>query len=224
MSCSPTPNGERPRSADAGFRHQTQNLASDSTIGVDNKLGIPRARSRIYSFGTTATTGAALDEGGEGHLEAMLRATALDAKRRRRANHTFSAAAAVGDAATATMPRRGKKQHGDKNERGTSSTECMVGGARNRGADAGCTTANVQTADVQDDADTDTGTHLGAIDISKVSNIGKSAEQKMPDATDTNWRTRPACGGVLLGTRYGYPFQKSTKYTPISPWESCMCF
>lgn len=165
-----------PRSADSGVKRRTPNLVSNSTTDADRKLGMTRARSRIHSFGATATAGAALDGSGGGgdHQQAILRATTLDSERRDRAHHSCSTSTGDG---TDTMPRRGsnKGQERDKSER-EGPTKCLVGDARNRDPNGQSATAKVQTADAEEnDKHTDTSTHLGAIDISKVSNIGKHA-------------------------------------------------
>lgn len=161
----------RPRSEDSGFNHRTPNIVSNSNTDADSKLGMARVRSRIYSFGATATTaGAALDGGDVGHQEAMLSATVMDAECRGSAHHTYSAS---------TMPGRGQKGGGqDDNEERASSTECLIGDASNNHDTNGqCTNVNLQTPDREEnDAQTDTSTLLGAIDISKVSsNIRTSA-------------------------------------------------
>lgn len=110
-----------------------------------------------------------------------MRATALNAERRCHVHHSCSTP--VGDSVGATS-RRGRKgqQRGHKGK--ASSSESRVGYARNCEADGHCREIDVQTADVEEkSAYTGTATHLGAIDISKVSKNVKSAARTKPDAT-----------------------------------------
>lgn len=93
----------------------------------------------------------------------MLRATALDAERRGHARHSCSASA--GDAAVVAASTSGEGEKG-----GGGAAERVAGDAGNRDANGRRTNAGfVAPGAEEDEAQADTWTQLGALDISKVS-------------------------------------------------------
>ncbi|CAM9206664.1 unnamed protein product, partial [Ectocarpus fasciculatus] len=124
---------------------------------ADRKLGMTRAR--IYSFGAST-------QGGGSHEEDMLRATAIDATRRRRPPRRCSTAgSAPRDLRPAVPGRReaGQDSVGDDKDGGSGSAGGGYGGIKGRYGNA---SSRVGSDNVHEDT-TDSSEHLGIIDISK---------------------------------------------------------
>lgn len=104
----------------------------------------------------------------------MLCATALDAALRGNAQHPCSESAGGATAAMSMSWRKG----------GEKSAERLAVDSGNHVANGRHTRANVKAADAEEDEEsTDTWTHLGALDVSKVNFVGKRAGQTIPDGT-----------------------------------------
>ncbi|CAM9538403.1 unnamed protein product [Ectocarpus sp. 12 AP-2014] len=124
---------------------------------ADGKLGMTRAR--IYSFGAST-------QGGGGHEEDMLRATAIDAARRSRLpRRCSSAGSAPRDLRLAVPGRRetGKDWVRDDEDGGGGSAAGGSGGVKGRHGNASC---RAGVGSVHEDS-TDSSEHLGVVDISK---------------------------------------------------------
>lgn len=125
---------------------------------ADGKLGMTRAR--IYSFGAST-------QGGGGHEEDMLRATAIDAARRSRLPHRCSSAGSAPHDVRPAVPGRretGKDSVRDDKDGGGGSAAGGYDGIKGRYGNASC---RVGADSVHEDS-TDSSEHLGVVDISKV--------------------------------------------------------
>lgn len=114
----------------------------------------------------------------------MLRATVLDAERRGNAHHSRSAFTVD---AVAALSRRGNKMGKERSksyEGEGGSHDCIAGEPRLRDADGPSTTGKDEPAENDERKDM-SSTHLGAIDISKVSEMLKGARQTQTDARHT---------------------------------------
>lgn len=136
-----------------------------------------RTRTRIYSFGA---------DGAGGHREDVLRATEMDAARRRNhpdhgstAQHDRLAGATSLATAAAAMP--GRREEGPGRESNGEKAGLVSRFFRARGSEIpeAFDAVNGQSANLCSvgegafDADTDTSDHLGVVDVSKVRSTGK---------------------------------------------------
>lgn len=166
---------------------------------ADRKLGMTRAR--IYSFGAST-------QGGGSHEEDMLRATAIDATRRRRPPRRCSTAgSAPRDLRPAVPGRReaGQDSVGDDKDGGSGSAGGGYGGVKGRYGNA---SSRVGSDNVNEDT-TDSSEHLGIIDISKVrtKHGGKSGLK----GRDSGRKTLASLREERVVCRYAQPI----------PWLRC---
>ncbi|CAM9158942.1 unnamed protein product, partial [Ectocarpus sp. 8 AP-2014] len=148
---------KRSLAEDLGPPRWPPGLIGDGSHKADGKLGMTRAR--IYSFGAST-------QGGGGHEEDMLRATAIDTARRSRLpRRCSSAGSAPRDLRPAVPGRRetGEDSVRDDKDRGGGSAAGGYGGVKGRLGNASCRAG----ADSVHEDSTDRSEHLGVVDISK---------------------------------------------------------